>query len=86
VTSQFENHVRAVAGLPLGNTELAEGVGAAVMLNLVGTPESPEEAARHSDGHLHWYGKQARPGRKVGHVTYVGTDLAQVRTRMDTFV
>jgi len=82
-TSQFENHVRAVAGLPLGNTALAEGVEAAVMLNLVGTPESPEQAARQANGHLHWYGKQPRPGRKVGHITYVGVDLAEVRSRMD---
>ena len=86
VTSQFENHLRAVAGLPLGNTELAEGVGAAIMLNLVGTLESPEQAAHNSDGHLHWYGKQPRPGRKVGHITYVGADLETVRARLnDTF-
>jgi 5-(carboxyamino)imidazole ribonucleotide synthase len=69
LTSQFENHVRAICGLPLGDTALA--AGGAVMDNLIG------DAARDwpailSDGanHLHLYGKAAvRPGRKMGHVT-----------------
>ncbi|MXP27171.1 5-(carboxyamino)imidazole ribonucleotide synthase [Altererythrobacter indicus] len=71
VTSQFENHIRAICGLPLGDTSLT---GDAVeMLNLIGTDGA--EAAQYlsdADAHLHFYGKgDARPGRKMGHVTYV---------------
>lgn len=69
VTSQFENHVRAICGLPLGSTLLAApGV---VMENLIGD-EAHDWAAILADetAHLHLYGKhEARPGRKMGHVT-----------------
>lgn len=66
VTSQFENHLRAVLGLPLGSTGPA---GHCAMLNLIGDlPESAEVLAV-PDAHLHLYGKSARPGRKLGHVT-----------------
>ena len=71
VTSQFENHVRAICGLPLGATGLT---GARVeMENLIGD-EADGWAAILSDpaAHLHLYGKgEARPGRKMGHVTRV---------------
>ena len=72
VTSQFENHVRAIAGLPLGNTtSISDRV---VMHNLIG--EGALDTAKHlSDpaAHLHLYGKaEAREGRKMGHVTKVG--------------
>ena len=66
ITSQFENHLRAVLGLPLGSTGAA---GYCAMLNLIGDlPESPEVLAV-PDAHLHLYGKSPRPGRKLGHVT-----------------
>ncbi len=69
LTSQFENHVRAICGLPLGETTLAaKGVE---MWNLIGT-EARDWAAILKDprNHLHLYGKAAvRPGRKMGHVT-----------------
>src|SRR5207245_800284 len=66
VTSQFENHLRAVLGLPLGSTGPA---GHCAMLNLIGElPESAEVFAV-PDTHLHLYGKSPRPGRKLGHVT-----------------
>jgi 5-(carboxyamino)imidazole ribonucleotide synthase len=66
VTSQFENHLRAVLGLPLGSTGAA---GHCAMLNFIGDlPESPEVLAV-PDAHLHLYGKSPRPGRKLGHVT-----------------
>jgi 5-(carboxyamino)imidazole ribonucleotide synthase len=66
VTSQFENHLRAVLGLPLGSTGPA---GHCAMLNLIGDlPDSPEVLAV-PDAHLHLYGKSPRPGRKLGHVT-----------------
>lgn len=74
VTSQFENHLRAVAGLPLGDTSMRLGGAAAYMVNLVGGWPDPLER----DGilavpscHLHLYGKSPRPGRKVGHATLV---------------
>ena len=66
VTSQFENHLRGVLGLPLGSTGPA---GHCAMLNLIGDlPESAEVLAV-PDAHLHLYGKSPRPGRKLGHVT-----------------
>lgn len=72
VTSQFENHVRAICGLPLGDcTAVAERIG---MDNLIG--EDALDVARHladPRAHLHLYGKaEARPGRKMGHITRVG--------------
>ena len=72
VTSQFENHVRAVLGLPLGSTELV-GAGA-VMDNLLGAAADGWKALLADPAaHLHLYGKdEARPGRKMGHVTRVG--------------
>lgn len=66
VTSQFENHVRAILDMPLGSTE---SVGHAGMVNLIGTIQ---DATRRLDiGTLHDYGKEPRPGRKLGHVTVV---------------
>ncbi|WP_076038738.1 5-(carboxyamino)imidazole ribonucleotide synthase [Xanthomonas campestris] len=65
-TSQFENHVRAVLGLPLGSTAMR---GHACMLNWLGAmPDAAAFLAVHG-GHWHDYGKQARDGRKVGHAT-----------------
>ena len=75
VTSQFENHVRAICGLPLGSTELV--VPAVSMRNLIGEAAHDWRAIlSDADSHLHLYGKhEARPGRKMGHVTrlHLGT-------------
>lgn len=71
VVSQFENHIRAICGLPLGSTALT---GAAVeMTNLIGADaDSWPALLGEADAHLHLYGKhEARPGRKMGHVTRV---------------
>ncbi len=65
-TSQFENHVRAVCGLPLGPTG---ALGHSAMLNLIGAVPDPAEILGIEHAHLHLYGKEARPGRKLGHVT-----------------
>jgi len=65
-TSQFENHLRAVLGLPLGSTAPR---GHAAMLNLIGLKPEPARVLEIPGAHLHWYGKEVRPGRKVGHVT-----------------
>ncbi|NBC29005.1 MAG: 5-(carboxyamino)imidazole ribonucleotide synthase [Spirochaetes bacterium] len=78
-TSQFEQHLRAVLGLPLGSVEMR---GAAAMVNLIGT--GPEGSTRYTGlpevlalpgVHLHLYGKRnCRPGRKMGHLTAIGQD------------
>jgi 5-(carboxyamino)imidazole ribonucleotide synthase len=68
VTSQFENHLRAILDLPLGSTR-AQGYSA--MVNLIGTLPAREAILATGDVHLHDYGKQPRPGRKVGHCTVV---------------
>ncbi|MBK9428079.1 MAG: 5-(carboxyamino)imidazole ribonucleotide synthase [Gammaproteobacteria bacterium] len=65
-TSQFENHLRAILGLPLGSTRAR---GAHAMLNLIGVLPDPARVLAIPGAHLHDYGKESRPGRKVGHVT-----------------
>ena len=77
-TSQFENHVRAVCGLPLGPVD---PVGHAVMVNLIGTVPPISDLLRVPGAHVHLYGKAPRPGRKVGHVTVRGSDAAEVARR-----
>ncbi len=74
VTSQFENHLRAVAGLPLGDTSPC---GHSVMLNLIGGSPDPAAILAIPGAHLHLYGKAPRPGRKIGHVTIVDSDPAK---------
>ncbi|GJQ30597.1 MAG: N5-carboxyaminoimidazole ribonucleotide synthase [Phycisphaerae bacterium] len=74
-TSQFENHCRAVAGLPLGDTR---SLGPAVMVNLIGDIPDPRVVLAIPGAHLHLYGKAPRAGRKVGHVTLTGLDEAAV--------
>ena len=76
VTSQFENHLRAVMNRPLGSTA---SVGHAGMVNLIG--EIPDAARNLDDGVLHDYGKSPRPGRKLGHIT-VTAETAGERDRL----
>ena len=66
VTSQFENHLRAIAGLPLGSTALTNH---SAMINLIGKLPDLDAVLRTPDAHLHLYGKAPRPGRKLGHIT-----------------
>jgi len=68
VTSQFENHVRAIAGLPLGSTAAR---GHSAMLNLIGAMPDRTALLEEPGLHLHDYGKSPRPGRKLGHLTIV---------------
>jgi len=68
-TSQFENHLRAVCGLPLGSTTLRIHC---TMVNLIGAAPATAELAAVARAHVHLYGKAPRPGRKVGHVTVTG--------------
>jgi 5-(carboxyamino)imidazole ribonucleotide synthase len=86
VTSQFEQHVRAVLDYPLGATDPVAPV--AVMANVLGAAQSPSMGvderlhhlfARFGQARVHLYGKAERPGRKVGHVTVTGRKLAPVR-------
>lgn len=79
-TSQFENHVRAVLGLPLGDTG-ARGLSA--MLNWVGDLPERDAALKIPGAHWHDYGKQARPGRKVGHATVCAADAGTLAERLD---
>src|SRR5690554_4923948 len=83
VTSQFEQHLRAVADLPLG--DVSPRSAWSVMINILGGPaegtfESRFDAAMsaHPEAKIHTYGKAARPGRKVGHVNVAGSDLDDV--------
>ncbi|HUY96499.1 MAG TPA: 5-(carboxyamino)imidazole ribonucleotide synthase [Verrucomicrobiae bacterium] len=78
-TSQFENHLRAGLGWPIGGTAMR---GTAAMLNCIGAAIDPGRILRHPDCHLHWYGKAVRPGRKLGHVTVVAPDLATLAGRL----
>lgn len=68
VTSQFENHLRAILGWPLGSTA---AVGHAAMVNFIGTLPPREAWLREPDLFFHDYGKEARPNRKLGHCTIV---------------
>lgn len=84
-TSQFEQHLRAVLDLPLGETDTT--APHAVMANVLGG-ENPDlyDRYHHVMAHdpavkLHIYGKEVRPGRKIGHITALGDDLADVRDR-----
>jgi 5-(carboxyamino)imidazole ribonucleotide synthase len=70
-TSQFENHLRAIADLPLGNT--AVRAPAIAMYNIVGTEPPLRKLLAFPDVHPHHYGKSVRPGRKVGHVTILAS-------------
>ena len=72
-TSQFESHLRAILGWPLGSTAAR---GFAAMVNLVGTLPDPTAVAAVAGAHLHLYGKTPRPGRKLGHVTVRADDRA----------
>jgi 5-(carboxyamino)imidazole ribonucleotide synthase len=78
-TSQFENHLRAILGLPLGATE---ALSPCAMLNLIGDAPDPSAVLAVPDAHLHWYGKAPRAGRKVGHITVRAPDAETLATRV----
>jgi 5-(carboxyamino)imidazole ribonucleotide synthase len=73
VTSQFENHLRAILGLPLGDTS---AVGHAAMVNYIGTMPDRERVLAIPGAHHHDYGKSPRDGRKLGHGTVVASSAA----------
>jgi 5-(carboxyamino)imidazole ribonucleotide synthase len=75
-TSQFENHLRAVLGWPLGSTRHH---GHAAMVNIIGTTPPLERLLAIAGLRVHMYGKQPRPGRKLGHVNIVAASGADAR-------
>jgi 5-(carboxyamino)imidazole ribonucleotide synthase len=80
-TSQFENHLRAVLGLPLGSTATNSYVA---MLNLIGAVPNLDAAYALPDTHLHLYGKTPRAGRKLGHITVRTPSRDQLDARLAT--
>lgn len=79
-TSQFQNHLRAVLGLPLGSTR---AVGHAVMLNWIGEMPDAAPVLAEASGHWHDYGKSPREGRKVGHATLRADSPAELAEALD---
>jgi 5-(carboxyamino)imidazole ribonucleotide synthase len=79
--SQFENHIRAITGTPLGSTAAR---GHSAMVNLIGTVPPAESVLAVEGAHLHLYAKAPRPGRKLGHVNVVGEDPGEVRGALET--
>jgi 5-(carboxyamino)imidazole ribonucleotide synthase len=79
VTSQFENHLRAILGMPLGSTAT---VGYSAMVNLIGELPEAEQVLEVANTHLHLYGKSVRPGRKLGHVTVRADKLEKLQQRL----
>ncbi len=75
VCSQFENHMRAVAGLPLGSTEVIKPT---VMVNIIGQHPKTADILALEGAHLHLYGKTERVGRKLGHITLMPNDSSQL--------
>jgi len=77
--SQFENHLRAVAGLPLGSTAK---VGESAMLNFIGEVPAVDKVIAIDECHLHHYGKAFKVGRKVGHATLRCDDMATLEQKI----
>lgn len=80
VTSQFENHLRAGMGLPLGSTNMSKGFSA--MINWIGEIPSVALTTKEKDIYWHIYGKQNRPGRKVGHSTVVADNAQELHKKV----
>jgi 5-(carboxyamino)imidazole ribonucleotide synthase len=78
-TSQFENHLRARTGMPLGSTEMG---GAAGMVNVIGTAPDVRRLRAIDNVHVHMYGKSPAPKRKLGHITVTADDLDGVRSKV----
>jgi 5-(carboxyamino)imidazole ribonucleotide synthase len=77
--SQFENHLRAISGLPLGSTALR---GPSVMVNFIGAAPADAALAAIPGVHIHHYGKTPKPQRKVGHATVTAADEVELAARL----
>ena len=82
VTGQFENHMRAILGLPLGDTW---AIGYSAMVNFIGSMPTLDEVLAIPGAHYHDYGKEARPGRKLGHATLVCKTRKELLNRLKKF-
>lgn len=85
-TSQFENHIRAITDLPLGNTDAN---GKSAMINIIGCDDYSEDLLSIRNCHLHVYGKSVRPKRKMGHINLTGDSfqsLAEVMTTLAKYL
>ena len=82
VTGQFENHMRAILGLPLGETW---AVGYSAMVNFIGSMPTRDAVLQIPGAHYHDYGKEARPGRKLGHATLVCKTRKDLMRRLKDF-
>lgn len=80
---QFEQHLRAVCGLPLGSTAL---VRPSLMVNILGEDTVPQSILAIPGLHLHWYGKTKRAGRKMGHINLSGATNAELKTRFEQLI
>lgn len=78
-TCQFENHLRAVCGLPLGSTKL---VRETAMVNILGEDNLPRELLALEGVHIHWYGKEKRAGRKMGHINVCGDYSGELQRKL----
>ncbi len=78
-TCQFENHLRAVCGLPLGSTKLIRSTS---MINILGEDTLPEAVIAMDGCHVHWYGKEKREGRKMGHINVCGDYNGELQRKL----
>jgi 5-(carboxyamino)imidazole ribonucleotide synthase len=78
-TCQFENHLRATLGLPLGNTEL---IRPTAMINIIGEDHVTDAVMAIPSVNVHWYGKEKRAGRKMGHINVSGVNEEQLSVRL----
>ena len=80
VCSQFENHLRAICDLPLGDTQANRPT---CMINIISTKGDIESIMALPYAHVHLYGKEERPGRKLGHVTVQADNLKELGWRVN---
>ncbi|WP_136487768.1 5-(carboxyamino)imidazole ribonucleotide synthase [Vibrio sp. H11] len=78
-TCQFENHLRAVCGLPLGSTKL---IRETAMINILGEDTLPTQLLAMEGCHIHWYGKEKRPGRKMGHINVTADYSGELQRKL----
>ncbi|MCW8336035.1 5-(carboxyamino)imidazole ribonucleotide synthase [Vibrio paucivorans] len=78
-TCQFENHLRAVCGMPLGSTQLIRTTS---MINILGEDTLPSEVLAMDGCHVHWYGKEQRTGRKMGHINVSAEYTAELQRKL----
>ena len=78
-TCQFENHLRAVCGLPLGSTKLVRETS---MINVLGEDTLPAQLLEMDGCHIHWYGKEKRTGRKMGHINVCGDYTGELQRKL----